>query len=52
MTTPATLPAGQLCEWFALCDHLATGTMPHPILGPVPICDRCRGKVDALKAAR
>ena len=36
------------CEWFALCDHEATGTMAHPILGDVPICDRCRAKVEAL----
>jgi hypothetical protein len=34
------------CEWFALCDHPATGTMPHPILGDVPICDRCRTRVE------
>lgn len=37
------------CEWFALCDHPATGTMPHPILGDVPICDRCRAKVEAMR---
>jgi hypothetical protein len=36
------------CEWFALCDNRATGTMPHPVLGEVPICDRCRTKVEAL----
>lgn len=30
------------CEWFAMCDNLATGTIPHPVLGDVPICDRCR----------
>lgn len=38
-----------LCEWFALCDNPATGTEPHPILGDVPICDRCAAKVAALK---
>jgi hypothetical protein len=37
-----------ICEWFALCDHAATGTMTHPILGEVPICDRCRAKVESL----
>jgi hypothetical protein len=37
-----------VCEWFALCDHEATGTMSHPVLGAVPICDRCRLKVEAL----
>jgi hypothetical protein len=35
----------QLCQWFALCDHEANGTMPHPVLGEVPICDRCRAKI-------
>lgn len=36
-----------VCEWFALCDNTATTTQPHPILGPVPICDRCKAKVKA-----
>lgn len=31
-----------ICEWFAYCDNPATGTQHHPILGDVPICDRCR----------
>jgi hypothetical protein len=35
----------ELCKWFALCDHPANGTMPHPVLGEVPICDRCRAKI-------
>lgn len=39
----------QLCEWFVLCDHEATGTRPHPILGDVPICDRCEEKVSSLE---
>lgn len=30
------------CQWFALCPNKATGTLAHPILGDVPICDRCR----------
>lgn len=38
----------QMCEWFALCDHEATGTRSHPVLGEVPICDRCAAKVEAL----
>lgn len=37
-----------ICEWFALCDHVATQTRPHPVLGDVPICDRCAAKLDAL----
>jgi hypothetical protein len=37
-----------ICEWFALCDHEATSLMPHPILGEVPICERCRAKVESL----
>jgi hypothetical protein len=30
-----------LCQWFALCTNEATRVEPHPILGDVPICDRC-----------
>lgn len=30
------------CKWFVLCRNAPTGTMPHPVLGDVPICDRCR----------
>lgn len=38
------------CQWFALCDHEATGTLYHPVLGDVPICDRCRTKIDKLRS--
>lgn len=31
----------QLCNWFAGCTNPATGTTPHPILGPVHTCNRC-----------
>jgi hypothetical protein len=31
------------CEWFAHCENDATGVMDHPVIGFVPICDRCRG---------
>ena len=29
------------CRWFLRCDNPATTTVPHPILGAVPCCDRC-----------
>lgn len=37
-----------VCEWFALCDHEATKTRQHPILGAVPICGRCDELVDRI----
>lgn len=37
-----------ICQWFALCENQATHTMTHPILGEVPICDRCQEKYDKL----
>lgn len=35
-----------VCEWFAMCLNPATTTQPHPALGPVPICDRCKAEAD------
>lgn len=32
------------CDWFAMCDHDAIGTIFHPILGDVAICERCLDK--------
>ena len=29
------------CQWFALCDHLTSQGLEHPVLGVLPICDRC-----------
>jgi hypothetical protein len=29
------------CQWFALCENKAVMLEPHPILGEVPICQRC-----------
>lgn len=37
-----------LCAWFLKCDNLATTTRRHPILGNVPICERCNNKVENL----
>lgn len=40
-------PGGAMrCEWFALCDHEAVGHVIHPVLGPVPTCQRCVDKLD------
>jgi hypothetical protein len=60
MTTPAadqalTAPApspGVYCAWWALCDHQATHYRPHPVLGDVPICDRCEDKITTIKGGR
>lgn len=40
-TTPAFIVSGLACGWFATCDHSADAVMDHPVLGPVPICQRC-----------
>ena len=39
------------CKWFALCDNPATTTKPHPILGSVPICQRCADKMARIEAS-
>jgi hypothetical protein len=39
-----------LCHWFALCPNVATGVERHPILGFVPICERCADKLDRMDA--
>ena len=36
------------CAFFAMCDRPATTTVPNPILGDVPACQRC---ADFAKAA-
>lgn len=38
----------QRCEWFALCGNEATTSLPHPVLGDVPVCDRCRKLIEKL----
>jgi hypothetical protein len=37
------------CKWWWLCENEATTTEPHPILGNVPICDRCKKKLDKIE---
>ncbi len=35
------------CEWFALCDHPAIGTVAHPaFVDGVPICARCAKRME------
>lgn len=41
-----------VCAWFAKCDNISTGAMPHPIIGNVPICDRCRTLATSQADAR
>ena len=36
------------CQWFALCENKAVTVEPHPIIGEVPICQRCKNKYDRL----
>jgi hypothetical protein len=33
------------CEWFALCDRPAAGVVHHPVLSPVPTCQRCADRL-------
>jgi hypothetical protein len=36
----------ETCQWFFLCRSEATAAVRHPILGLVPVCDRCVDKLD------
>lgn len=38
-----------LCMWFALCENDATTRRHHPVLGEVPICDRCDARIEAIE---
>lgn len=29
------------CAWSLFCDNVATVVLDHPVLGEIPICDRC-----------
>lgn len=33
---------GRPCGWFLRCENPAIGTVAHPILPPVPVCQRCK----------
>jgi hypothetical protein len=43
---------GTLCEWWARCEYPATTTRRHPILGDVPICERCTRKLQRIESER
>lgn len=52
--TTQTVPADQVtpegpCEWFALCGRPAVTLLEHPVLHLVPVCERCRDKVAAMR---
>lgn len=34
-----------VCEWFALCERTANYIVSHPIIGDVPTCHDCIGKL-------
>jgi hypothetical protein len=36
------------CRWFLRCENPATTTRKHPILGDVPICERCNSKMKEI----
>lgn len=33
--------APQQCEWFLTCQHDAVALVAHPVIAPVPTCQRC-----------
>ena len=39
-----------LCQWWALCENAATHTLGHPVLGRVPICERCLARLERIDA--
>jgi hypothetical protein len=36
------------CKWFLKCTNEATTTQSHPILGEVPICQKCKDWYDKM----
>lgn len=32
------------CQWYAACFNTAIGFVSHPIIGAVPVCQRCKDK--------
>lgn len=42
------LAAGCPCMWFAGCRNAAVTTQAHPVLGDVPICQRCKDWYDRM----
>lgn len=41
-------PLDIVCQWWVMCGNPATKFEPHPILGAVPICDRCAALVAGM----
>jgi len=38
------------CKAFLNCRNKATTTLPNPILGDVPCCQRCKDKMDRIES--
>ena len=40
------------CQAFILCPNEATTIIEHEIVGELPICQRCKDKLNRLEASR
>lgn len=49
MSNDTEVTSNATCSWFLLCENPATRLREHPILGGVPICERCDDKVEKLE---